>query len=131
MKVLAIDFGEKRIGLAISDFRGIIAEPYKVILRTSDKSAILEILNVISDESVEEIIVGVPLDNEGKASSRMAQRAINFKEKLEKRTNIPVSNYDETLSSSLVVNKKGFIDDRAAAHFLQSYLDFEAKKKES
>jgi putative holliday junction resolvase len=131
---LAIDFGTKRIGLAVS--RATLAEPLRVLLwpKTLPELALDQILNEISNfcrqELIQQILVGV-------SEGDMAQKSKDFGEQLAKKVSLPVLYADETLSSQNATAKirilkkskrSGAIDHYAAAEFLQEYLqDFKLK----
>lgn len=124
--ILAIDYGTKRIGLARS--YGTLAEPLKVIPYTEKKpeTAITHLLEVCSSESIDHIVVGV-------SENQMAEKTRFFIEKLRERTELPIEEFDETLSSQEARarikrkhrSKKNAtpIDHYAAAVFLQEWLD--------
>ncbi len=132
-RILAIDFGEKRIGLALSDPLKIFAYPYKTL--NNDKDFWDKLLKIINEELVEKIILGYPLkESGGKSSSTIKVEA--FKEILSAKISLPVILINEIYTSSLAqekilesVNKKmkrrdkGLIDRNAAAIILQEYLD--------
>ena len=150
MKYLGIDYGTKRIGLAVSDESGAFAFPKKIISndpkisnRENAKSALIEILNLISQEGIGKIIVGNSLDQAGKRNALMDDIEV-FCEELQKLAGVPVETQDERFSSMFaksmdfeksnhnVANLKQSgrnnsapenIDDRAAAIMLQRYLD--------
>lgn len=123
MKYLGIDFGLKRVGLATSD--GQLAAPLKTIEVRNFKDAVSKIMDIISSESYEKIIVGLP---EGK----MGQTVTGFVNAL-KRKHIDVETSDETLSSKKALEqmietnvpreKRKVNDKLAAAIILQDYLD--------
>lgn len=127
-KLLGIDYGEKRIGLALSDPLKIIASPYKII--NNDQTSINFILELIKKENIEQIIIGLPLNMNG-TTGFQAKIVIDFKDQLKEQVNIPIVFEDERLSSKKVkeVNKdlkvkNEYIDDKAAAIILQNYLDY-------
>ncbi|MFV0246530.1 MAG: Holliday junction resolvase RuvX [Mycoplasmatales bacterium] len=127
-KLLGIDYGEKRIGLALSDPLKIIASPYKII--NNDQTSIHFILELIKKENIEQIIIGLPLNMNG-TTGFQAKIVIDFKDQLKEQVNIPIVFEDERLSSKKVkeVNKdlkvkNEYIDDKAAAIILQNYLDY-------
>ena len=131
--MLGIDYGERRIGLALSDPLGIIAKPLKVIDRkaTPDyKSAIIEI---IDEKEVVEIIVGLPVTMKGDYSEQ-TKAAQKFIDEISGICNIPVTEIDERFSSIAAKkalheqgvktgHEKGRVDETAAAIILQEYLD--------
>jgi putative Holliday junction resolvase len=137
MKYLAIDFGEKNIGIAISDDKGIIAQPFTVIKRKSDDDSIEKVAAIISSEKITALILGIPA---GAAEETLA-RYNSFSRKLQEKTKMPVKTWDETFSTKQARNVLGYSDaaptafkkDKrsrhndsvAAAIILQQYLDNE------
>jgi len=144
VKYLGIDYGTKRIGIAVSDESGSFAFPKKIIASGAaayGRRALAEILEIISNEKIQKIIIGNSLDQNGARNSLMDDVDV-FSEELEKRSGIPVELQDERFSSmfakSFDFEKSDFnvsnfknktknapdhIDDRAAAMMLQRYLD--------
>lgn len=125
MKILGIDFGSKRIGLALSDDTATVAFPYKTVINTS--RCLEEIMEIITVERVIRVVLGESKDKDMKDNPIMFQ--INeFKKKLEDN-GIVVEFHSEFLSSSQVVSMMGqqnkAIDASAAAIILQSYLDLQ------
>ncbi len=132
-RVLAIDYGDSRIGLALSDIMHIIAKPYKTINNISDDSVISNLQEIIISNSVGEILIGLPVTLKNN-NSEQTNKVNAFIEKLSEKVSIPITSYDERLTSisatrSLVQQgiktgkNKGAIDMTAAAIFLQNYLD--------
>ncbi len=133
MRILAVDPGEKRIGLALSDPVGWIASPLTVIshvARLVDAAAVAELAR---EHNVERIIIGQSVDDEGNLTPQ-GRGAVRFAEALRGQTNIPVEFWDEAFSTQdargiriqMGVSRKkrtGHLDDLAAAVLLQSYLD--------
>jgi putative Holliday junction resolvase len=135
MKYMGIDYGTKRIGIAISDESGKFAFP-KVIV-SSGKQALSDIVNLIQSEEIGQIIVGNSVDSSGNRNAIMEDVDV-FIEQLHKLTGVPIGFMDERFSSTAVrsfdfekpiANTRGnsrpidHIDDRAAAIMLQRYLD--------
>ena len=118
MRMLGIDFGEKRIGMAITDKGGKIALPLSVA------KDIDEVVRVIKERGVEKIIVGMPLSLKGKRG-RMAKKTEVFIEELKKRVDVPVEEWDERFSTkeALRIGNKENKDAIAAAIILQSYIE--------
>lgn len=133
MRVLGLDIGERRIGVAVSDPSGSIASPVRVL----DARAVLgdpaPLLRLVDDYEVETVVVGLPLTMAGEEGpqARIARAA---GEKLARRLPVPVVYWDERLSSAEARrvmtasgvsdrDKRGRVDMVAAAVFLQSYLD--------
>ena len=138
-RILAIDYGDSKVGLAISDLMKIIAKPYKTIKNISQKNVINNIKEIIDDKSIEEIVIGLPKTLKN-TFSQQTIKVEAFAQKLEIKIDIPLIRYDERLSSieakrSLIFqgiktgHNKEYIDMTAAAIFLQSYLDEKSNTK--
>ena len=132
-RVLGIDYGERRIGLALSDPMGIIAKPLKIIDRNITADYISEILNTSIEKKVNVIVVGLPLTLRGDYSKQTIV-VQEFIEELTQIGHIPVVSIDERLSSIAAKkslqeqgvktgHEKGRVDETAAAILLQEYLD--------
>ncbi len=121
-RVMAVDFGEKRTGIAISDRKKRIAFP-KEIVETS--IAIRRIKEIVKKEDVEEIVVGYPLNLQGKRTGS-TKRAEMFYERLKELVRVPVVLMDERLTSKFAekfrIKKKRPTDDVAASILLSDYL---------
>jgi len=136
-RILALDYGDKKIGIAISDPMQIIAKPFKTLVNTTNKNIFLELNQIISEYDVEKIVVGLPITLKNKYSVQTEKVSV-FIELLKSNIPIPVDSYDERLSSKIAIqslieqgiktghNKKE-IDKTAAAIFLQNYLDDKKK----
>ncbi len=98
MKTLGIDFGERRIGLAISDSDGSYAMPLLVLERQSDAKAIERIGAIIREEDVASLVVGEPVNVDG-TRGPAAERARRFAEKLAAATGLPLELVGETLTT--------------------------------
>ncbi len=98
MKALGIDFGEQRIGLALSDPEGRMALPHATLRRETDRRAIYQIADLVRQEGVELLIVGEPLGPDG-AAGPAAQRVRRFATRLARVTGLPVRFVDETLTT--------------------------------
>ncbi|MBN1374406.1 Holliday junction resolvase RuvX [Candidatus Dojkabacteria bacterium] len=122
---LGIDFGEKRIGLAVSDAKEIVSAPLSIIKRVSDEAAISQILELAVLKKVEKIVVGMP-QAFASVHETQVKRVSSFIEKLNNSTDIPIETFTEAYTSKIAhTQRKGKrpIDDLAAAHILQRYLD--------
>ena len=139
MRVLAIDFGTKRMGLAVSDALGITAQGLPTLVRSRLDDDLRKIQELIEDYSTEMVLVGNPLGHGGGETS-MSRAAGEFAEKLRRRVNCPVQLWDERLTSveanralratGLSLGKRQRAVDRVAATLLlQSYLDFLANER--
>jgi len=133
MRILAVDHGEKRIGLALSDPTQTIASPLQVIKHTSRLMDAAQVANVASENEVGLIIIGQSFDEEGNPNLA-GRRAANFGEILKEQTNIPIELIDESFSTrdarstviELGVSRKkraGHHDALAAVMILRSYLE--------
>ena len=132
-RILGLDHGDRRIGLALSDPLQIIAKPFKTIDLKFTKN-IFDLLNsIIKEKDVEKIIVGYPITLKNKFSIQ-TDKVLKFVELLKKNVQIEVKLYDERLTSqiaqkSLIMqgvktgHNKDDVDKTAAAVFLQNYLD--------
>jgi putative holliday junction resolvase len=132
-RVLAIDYGRKRIGLALSDELGITAQPLATIARVNRQTDVRRLREVCRARGVARILVGHPVHMSGE-SSAMAEEAARFAARLRKELGMPVELYDERLTSweaeqvlaevgSPSRRKRGSIDDLAAAVLLRDYLE--------
>jgi putative Holliday junction resolvase len=124
-KVLAVDPGDVRIGLAVSDPSGVIARPLKVIRHRSRRRDVERILREAEDQEVEMILVGVPLDLEGEEGPQ-ARKALRLVNSLKETSKIVIQTWDESGSSQRarsIRKKDEMLDARAAAVILQEYLD--------
>jgi putative Holliday junction resolvase len=133
MRALGIDFGERRIGLALSDPEGRFALPLRVLERTSDAAAIAAIADIARAEEVELLVVGEPR-RIGGGESAMLERARGFGEKLGAATGLPLEWIDEAFTSAAAAERlreagldarraRGKLDAVAAQILLQEALD--------
>lgn len=98
MRVLAVDFGSKRIGTAISDALGITTRPVETIRRTNLKRDIARLKFLVEDLGAEAVVVGLPLRMDGTAGDA-AERALEFVRQLQAVLDVPVHTQDERLTS--------------------------------
>ncbi|MCF8086423.1 MAG: Holliday junction resolvase RuvX [Desulfohalobiaceae bacterium] len=132
MRVLGIDFGLRRIGLAISDAEGEMAFPLKTVFKQTREQAFEEIRSVVIQRGVEAVALGLPLDLEGRRTLSTRQ-AENFRRELCTRLDLPVHLVDETCTSAQAEAKlreagvppkkrKALLDQQAAVEILESFL---------
>jgi putative pre-16S rRNA nuclease len=127
MRILAIDFGEKRIGLATSDASGQIATPRRTLVRRDDARAAEEIARFCREEEVERVVFGLPRTPEGR-ESLYASRIRSFARKLEEQCPLPVEFHEETLTSREAAARlppgatREDVDRTAAAVLLEDFL---------
>lgn len=131
-RIMGLDVGERRIGVALSDPQGILATPLDII-DAAEPQALDTIRNLISQYNVQRLVVGMPRSLSGDLGPQ-AQATLGFIERLKSRISIPVDTWDERLSTvaadramaeagTKARKKKGMRDAVAAALVLQSYLD--------
>jgi putative holliday junction resolvase len=131
-RALGIDFGTKRVGLALSDRSNIIASPYRTLNYVSEKDLITQLETVVSENNIEILVLGLPINMKGEDTVQ-TKKVRNFKEILS-TLQIPIVFEDERLSSVSAINSlilqnvktghnKPEIDKTAAAIILQQYLD--------
>ena len=132
-RILALDVGERRIGVALSDPTGLLATPLKAIDRTRSPSAVSEIVRLVDEHGACEIVVGLPTSLSGRAGTQV-RRVKMFVDALADQTSVPVVLKDERYTSVQAKRllreagrqpsrDKGRVDSAAAALILQSHLD--------
>ena len=137
MRILGLDTGEKRIGVAVSDALGIIARGLFTLERETDEKVVERLKEIILEEEVTEIVVGLPLNMNG-STGPQAKSAIAFADNLREKLKIPIKLWDERMSTVQVERimiaggasrkkRKKKIDKLAAQVILQSYLNSKGK----
>lgn len=132
-RILAIDYGEKRIGFAVTDPLNMFGYPLATV--PNDKNFLIELFKVITEFSVVKIILGYPLKESG-SESTSSKAVLKFKEEIEKRTSLQIELVDERYSSSIAMERiiqsvsskkkrrdKSLLDKNAAAVILEDYLN--------
>jgi len=133
-RLLGVDPGKKRVGLAISDEDKLVSTPLKTIIKKNNSDFIKEIREIIEENNVRGIIVGNPINMDGSKGSS-AQSANDFAKYLSNNISVPVTMWDErlssegafNLSSNLDVNtskKVEKLDQNAASFILQGAIDY-------
>lgn len=133
MRALGIDFGLKRVGLAVSDRTGTLVSPLKTIERTTRQALFDELTGIIHDEAIEAVVVGLPLSLDGE-DTLTTRQARNFAESLTRRVAVPVHLMDERLTSAQAeeelnaaglrgAKRKTALDSQAAVVILRSWLE--------
>ncbi len=133
MRLLGLDVGDKRIGIALSDESAFIASPRETLERKGNRKDIAHLLELARREDVSEIVVGMPWKLDG-SKGPQAEKVNRFIEALRAETDIPIATWDERLSTvgaerALLeadvsrAKRRGAVDRVAAALILQSYLD--------
>ena len=123
MRVLALDHGSARCGVAVSDPTGTLATPLPVVERPDTKKGLAAVAGLVEELGAERVVVGLPLTLAGDEGQQAAE-ARTFAEKLERKVSVPVELHDERLTTRLAerTGGEGDADSRAAAHLLDSYL---------
>ena len=138
IRLIGLDIGEKRIGVALSDPLGIIASALTVIERTTDDAAIKQIIELARRNEVERIVIGLPRSLDG-SLGKQAQTVQAFIELLKSNTELPIVTWDERFSTVAAERtlleagtkrdkRKKHRDAVAAAFILQGYLDSEKNR---
>ncbi|MBU4201210.1 MAG: Holliday junction resolvase RuvX [Verrucomicrobia bacterium] len=132
-RILGIDYGERRLGFAISDETGIIAMPLCVVTVEHPRHALDEVQRLVREKQAGQVVIGMPLNMNG-TRGPASEAVARFVTRLSKTISIPVATWDERLSSKAAERilidadvrrekRKGVIDQLAAQIMLQSYLD--------
>ena len=136
MRLMGLDYGSKTVGVAVSDPLGLTAQGVETVWRKQEnklRQTMARIEELISEYQVERIVLGYPKNMNNTVGER-AVKSLEFKEKLEKRTGLPVVMWDERLTTAEAErtlmetgvrreNRKQFLDQMAAVLILQGYLD--------
>jgi putative Holliday junction resolvase len=137
MRILGIDYGTKRLGLAISDDKETMALPYLVIETEKAEQQISQIRHIVESERIGKIVIGLPYKHDD-TIGRRAENVLSFAEELKKNLSIPIETYDERLTTvqsqellrdvkSSREKKRRNINAVAAQLILQGYLDEKVK----
>lgn len=130
MRVMAIDYGKNRVGIALSDPLGVISQPLTTIKVKSQKALFRQILEIIQQSDVGLIIIGNPLSHKGEAT-KMSEQISRFIKQLKKKTDIEIKLWDERFTSQYAMNimkeikvkkQKDLVDQVAASIMLDEYL---------
>lgn len=124
MKVLALDYGLARTGVAVSDPTGTVARPLTTVRDARTDDGFAKLLSVIAAESPELVVVGLPLTLKGEHGEQARETEV-FVDRLRDALAIPVESYDERFTSVLA----GGDDARAAAHLLAGYLEWRGARR--
>ena len=121
MKVLALDFGSARTGVAVSDPTGTVARPVGTVERAVTEAGFDRLVALIDAEQPGLVVVGMPLTLRGEHGEQARETAA-FVDRLRAAIDVPVETYDERFTSVLADGD----DARAAAHLLSSYLEWQS-----
>jgi putative Holliday junction resolvase len=130
VKVLALDYGSARTGVAVSDPTGTLARPIGVIERAGTEAGLERLLELIASEGAERVVVGMPLTLRGEVGEQ-ARETERFVDRLRQAVDVPVEGFDERFTTDLAEQDPGNRnlppDARAAAHLLTSYLAWSSR----
>jgi putative Holliday junction resolvase len=129
VRVLALDYGAARTGVAVSDATGTLARPLAVVERAASEDGLAAIGELVREHEAELVLVGLPLTLRGERGQQAAETE-EFVQALRGALEIPVESYDERFTTSLAAQDAGSApeDARAAAHLLESYLAWTATR---
>jgi putative holliday junction resolvase len=122
VKVLALDYGSARTGVAVSDPTGTLARPLRTVRGASSDEGLRELAELVRTEEAERVVVGLPLTLRGELG-KQAEETERFAAALEAILDVPVERFDERFTTTLA-GPGGNDDARAAAHLLTSYLEW-------
>ena len=127
MKVLALDYGPARTGVAVSDPTGTLARPVGVVERAATEAGLARLLELVRAEEPDRIVVGLPLTLRGEHGEQ-ARATERFVQALREAVDVPVESFDERFTTALAAQTpaRAAEDARAAAHLLTTYLERES-----
>ena len=133
MKIVAVDYGSARTGVAVSDPTGTLAKPIGVIERAGTEAGLESLVELIVSEGAERVVVGMPLTLRGEVGEQ-ARETERFVDQLRQAVDVPVEGFDERFTTDLAEQDPGNRnlppDARAAAHLLTSYLAWSSRSAE-
>ncbi|WP_461884120.1 Holliday junction resolvase RuvX [Fusicatenibacter sp.] len=143
MRIMGLDYGSKTVGVAVSDPLGLTAQGIEIVRRKSEnklRQTLARMEEIAKEYSVEKIVLGFPKHMNNDIGER-AEKSLEFKEMLERRTGLPVVMWDERLTTVEAdrtmmetgirrENRKEYVDMIAAVFILQGYLDYLSNHKE-
>jgi putative holliday junction resolvase len=130
VKIVAVDYGSARTGVAVSDPTGTLARPIGVIERAGTGAGLERLVELIASEGAERVVVGMPLTLRGEVGEQ-ARETERFVDQLRQAVDVPVEGFDERFTTDLAEQDPGNRDlppdARAAAHLLTSYLAWSSR----
>ena len=141
MRIMGLDFGSKTVGVAVSDALLITAQGIEIVRREQEnklRRTLARIEELVKEYEVSEIVLGLPKNMDGSLGER-AEKTLEFAEMLKRRTNLPVTMWDErltTVAAHRAMSETGikgkdrdkYVDSMAAALILQGYMDLRSSK---
>jgi putative Holliday junction resolvase len=130
VKILALDYGAARTGVAVSDATGTIARPLTVVERAASDAGVAQVRRIVDDEEADLVVVGLPLTLRGELGEQ-ARETEEFVRALRAALEVPVETYDERFTTAIAAQAGGAAgeDSRAAAHLLESYLAWKSARQ--
>ncbi len=130
MKVLALDYGSARTGVAVSDATGTVARPLEVVQAADSDEGLARIVQIARLEGTERIVVGLPVTLRGERGSQ-ADATARFVERLSAAIDVPVETFDERFTTALARagHAHAAEDAVAAAHLLSTYLTWQTSRR--
>jgi putative Holliday junction resolvase len=128
VRVLALDYGSARTGVAVSDATGMLARPLDVVERAGSEAGLERIAALVAEHDADRVVVGLPLTLRGERG-RQARETERFAGRLRDALEVPVETFDERFTTTLARQTgSGAAEDAlAAAHLLQGWLDRAAR----
>jgi putative holliday junction resolvase len=128
LKVVALDFGRARTGVAVSDPTGTLARPLGVVEQAATEAGLARLAELVREEEAEQVVVGLPLTLRGERGEQ-ARETEAFVEALRAAVDVPVETFDERFTTTLAEQggngtSRSEPDARAAAHLLTGFLEW-------
>jgi putative transcription antitermination factor YqgF len=127
LKVLALDYGAARTGVAVSDPTGTVVRPLCTVEHAGTEAGIERLRDLVLGEEVERVVVGLPLTLRGEHGAQAEETRL-FVDALRVRLDVPVETFDERFTTTLAGPGEGE-DARAAAHLLSGYLEWSSRRR--
>ena len=130
VRIVAVDFGRARTGVAISDPTGTVARPLCVVEQAASDGGLARLAELLVENDAERVVVGMPLTLRGERGEQ-ARETESFVEALAARTDVPVVTFDERFTTDLAERSPSRVEEdaRAAAHLLSSYLEWTSNRR--
>jgi len=124
VRILALDYGSARTGVAVSDVTGTLASPVGVVERAATDAGLARVAALVAEHDAELVVVGLPLTLRGEVGAQ-AQETERFVAGLREVVSVPVETFDERFTTALAAQSPGSAEEdaRAAAHLLAGYLE--------
>jgi putative Holliday junction resolvase len=130
VRILALDYGRARTGVAISDPTRTVARPLRVVEQAATDDGLARLAQLVAESDVDRVVVGMPLTLRGERGEQ-ARETERFAEALAARIDVPVVTFDERFTTDLAERSPARSDEhaRAAAHLLSSYLEWSSSAR--